>query len=316
MKPQIDNMKDKANSVISGILKYFSWIIFVIAVAVLLVVSFVESIGIGVSIRRLALFALISSVCAVILYFTFQLKGLARGKETEGYIKNEAAYKKARCNRRERDVTEFISVCREREKQDYIKSVVALTGKTEADLRKMTVKELKKLTIYTSRQKRTIKNLILNKYPDTAPRDSGEVLNVISEYAKSRYGVKKEEKKRFLMFSNVRKISLAVTLLFFSAAIAISFVSSVNVAETLFKIFFSILSFLMSMFGGYNSGFKANAEIEKDILASMCLFLDDMDIWLIEQGKPTRYKPEDLIVQAGDAPAEPQSEENANEAET
>lgn len=278
------NFDSIVSGILKGVIKWFAWLILILSVIVLVLVTLVNNFSVDFSSKSFTLFALLSSICSFAVYMSFSLDGQINGKDTEPYAVNFRLYKKATTGLMRDDINEYIKVAHAGEIREYILEVCSMTGLTESQIRGIDIKGKQFRKEFSLQQRLHIARVQAHKYPNTMPKNAASVLNVLTKKPKGSHGVDTEAKRRFLRRKRTLKLISITLLMVLTAAIAIEAVSG-NWLQTIIKIVFVLIALVFSLFTGYNDGFTATAEIEKDILGAILRFISDMDIWLKAQGR-------------------------------
>jgi hypothetical protein len=293
---------DLLNSALSHLLSTFMWYIAGISAIILIALGAGFSfIGGEFNVFVFIVYSVVSGICGIVTYFAFFQKGHSSGKMTEAYISNSTQYNKLRSGRMRADVSDFLIYAKSVERDGYIRAACGVLGvQTIDDILSI---NLRKQKDYTHRQRRIIRVIQRRKFPSVYPDSPARVLRVLGSGRLGSHGVKPDAKKKFIVRSSAQKLFFTLLITSVSGAIPTIFIVFGG-TEAILKISLGLIGLGVSIIMGYYGGIKSTADIEKDILGGMILFLTEMDLWQAQQPK---HSPNNVIptIAQTDAPSKP-----------
>lgn len=288
------NLESILHSTVRGIIRWFAWIVFFLSLLFLAGSLLAKTFEVDLSLKNLSWFAVAASVLSVVNYFNFLASGKVKGRETEGYIKNYTAYKRSINGRRKKDIDDYLKEAKEQEKKNYIQDTCVMLGMTESEIMAIDTKKLIFNSQFTLEQKARIRNIHNKHFKSRLPKNSAQILNILARNPKGSHGLDINAPRRYVVRASLLKITTLVITALFGFSLILE-VGIDNPFELAVKLIFVFISLCGSIGSGYTTGLKTTSEIEKDVLGATVRLLNDMDIWLREQGRKQKYSSEELV---------------------
>lgn len=236
---------------VGTILRFASIIVFVIAAAILIYLSFVQNINLSPDIRNITLIAAISIVLNVVVWEMYYKDGynkvITQDMSNETYSVHKRYYF-ARKGFKYDELQTYITNFNEQFRTAFIKDCEAVTGRTEAEIVSQGYKgNSNKLLIWKLKHK---------KYPKSGLRTPRDVLQVLSVGAsgKMQINLKKAEHTHVINLST--KIITSIAGMFMAASVIVEFITG-DWTSAVFRLLLYIAMLFTSLFTGVIIGTKA-----------------------------------------------------------
>ncbi len=164
---------------------------------------------------------------------------------------------------------------------------------TEQEIKSVKTKRLFFNRQFTMSEKARIRNIQNKKFKSRLPKSSAQVLNILTRNPKGSHGLDINAPRRYVIRASIIRITTLVLTALFGFSLVLE-VGVDNKFELVIKLIFVLFSLCGSIGSGYSTGLKTTSEIEKDVLGATVRFLNDMDIWLKEQGRQQKYSGKEL----------------------
>lgn len=236
---------------VGTILRFASIIVFVIAAAVLIYLSFVQNINLSPNIRNITLIAAISIVLNVVVWEMYYKDGynkvITQDMSSEAYSIHKRYYL-ARKGFKYDELQTYITNFNIRFRDAFIKDCEAVTGRTEVEIVSQGYKgNSNKIIIWKLKHKR---------YPKSGLRTPRDVLQVLSvgTSGKMQINLKKAEHSHLVNLST--KIITSVAGMLMAASVIVEFITG-DWASAIFRLLLYIAMLFTSLFTGVIVGTRA-----------------------------------------------------------
>lgn len=296
---------------VQTLVKSVSWIILLFAIMIASIMVLGTQVDIDITSTDFQTYAATISILSIVIYTTFISNGQADGKNDLEYKSNFSIYSAASIGRDKKKINEFLKFKKTERIDNYIALACEEASLTEKQVREMTIKELRHHGVSLFLLRHLI-NIRKHKYPNIAYKNAEQLLSLTANESNNKNGETKATAERTYYNAGIaKKIILTIIFSCFGAAIAISSVLTTSWQESIVKLFFGIITFTMSLVGGYQIGFKGISVVRKNILATGIRYLGDYEMWLAQNGyKEERIDPKKWLLKE-----EKKEEENKVEKE-
>jgi hypothetical protein len=271
-------------SILNKAIKNFVWIVVVGSVLIILAERFLGDVEMRIDVKNIAMNTLLAAVLSFTIYFSFWNYGEASGLDTREYGETFYVYKRAINGRLREDIDAFLNYAKAASRKAFEEAAALAAGvKDKAALLEIP----KKYTRVTSSRynygaKKAIRMVQNSKYPNNYPKSAAHVFNFDRSLKKSAHGVNPDALAIFRAKKTAAKVVKTALFIFFSGTLFVQY-AQIDVPTAILQVSLVLASFAMSLFGGYQTGYKA-ALLNKEVLSATINVLEEMDTWAAANG--------------------------------
>jgi hypothetical protein len=281
------NFDRTIKTVISGFIRNFAWVSLALVLLIMIVPNFLGKIGMNLDFKKIAVDGIISSVCVILIYVNFINYGAAAGRQTQEYGQTKFVYLKSVSGRMRKDINEFLLFANAESRQAFERETAAEAGVTDVtEIMNINRKDTRLWSKkYSFATKRAIRMIQRGKYPKVYPRADALLTVALDDETRGhtpKIGAGSKFRKRKVA---TKALTSALFMSFYVGIYVERFVS-LDIESAIIQGVFGVLILVVTLFFGYQNGYKSTAEIHKGEISFAIKILEEMDAWAKPLGVP------------------------------